>query len=278
MIHIATIHWKTDKWIKPQFEFLSENLKTDFKIYTFLPKNSTVPCENTYSFVSDVKIEKHEHKLNILGDIICSNAEENDIIIFIDSDAFPIRSIDNYLKKKLSEYFLIAIRREENLGEKHPHPSFLATKVGFWKKSNLNWNRGFYYLDSRNKRITDVGSLILEYLTKNKIQWYPLLRSNNSSLHPLLYGVYDNVIYHHGAGSREVITRRSKFDKLGNWRRPKWKIMIKKFVMKIIENRRKQRKKKVENIIGDKPYSDIIFEKIKNDKSSFIREIRNEIK
>ena len=37
--------------------------------------------------------------------------------------------------------------------------------------------------------------------------YYPLVRSNKTNLHPLYYGIYDDLIYHHWAGSRNMITR-----------------------------------------------------------------------
>ena len=36
-----------------------------------------------------------------------------------------------------------------------------------------------------------------------------MLRSNRTNLHPLLYSIYDGVVYHHGAGSRPTIGGRA---------------------------------------------------------------------
>jgi hypothetical protein len=41
------------------------------------------------------------------------------------------------------------------------------------------------------------------------MDWGKRLRSNRVNLHPLLYAVYDGVVYHHGAGSRPTIGGRA---------------------------------------------------------------------
>ena len=56
--------------------------------------------------------------------------------------------------------------------------------------------------------ITDVGSKLYKNLTENNINWYPMLRSNKVDLHPVFFAVYDNIIYHHGAGFRENVTSK----------------------------------------------------------------------
>jgi len=43
--------------------------------------------------------------------------------------------------------------------------------------------------------------------TDNKIDWYPLNRSNKINLHQIYFGIYDDLVYHHFAGSRDKITR-----------------------------------------------------------------------
>ena len=36
-----------------------------------------------------------------------------------------------------------------------------------------------------------------------------MLRSNRLNLHPLLYAIYDGVVYHHGGGSRPTVGGRA---------------------------------------------------------------------
>ncbi|HEY2253188.1 MAG TPA: hypothetical protein VGH74_19075, partial [Planctomycetaceae bacterium] len=55
--------------------------------------------------------------------------------------------------------------------------------------------------------VTDVGARLWQVLQERGIEWFPLQRSNVRNLHPLWFGVYDRMIYHHGAGFREPVSR-----------------------------------------------------------------------
>jgi hypothetical protein len=48
---------------------------------------------------------------------------------------------------------------------------------------------------------------VIDWLGKNDYKYYPIERSNKINLHPLYFGVYGDMIYHHWAGSRKMITR-----------------------------------------------------------------------
>lgn len=204
MIHIATVHWQSDKWIQVQYKFLKNHIHGNFKLYGFLNE-----IENDYSslfhYISKEPIINHAIKLNILADIIVMNAShDNDLIIFIDGDAFPIADIESILLNLLDEYPLIAIKRMENNGDIQPHPSFCATTVGFWKQIKGDWKSGYHWKNSQGEMITDVGGNLLRSLQVRKINWHPLLRTNSTKLHPLMFGIYGNLIYHHGFGFRSL--------------------------------------------------------------------------
>ena len=134
----------------------------------------------------------------------CSNP--NDWLIFLDSDAFPIADLRSYLEKKLTMHPLVAVRRDENLGEPQPHPCFCATTVGFWKEIGGDWSRGYAWPTPLGP-VTDIGANLLGNLRERTVDWFPMTRSNKVDLHPVLFGVYDNQIYHHGAGSRAPVMR-----------------------------------------------------------------------
>ena len=213
MIHIATIHWNTDKWISLQLKYLNTYILEDFRIYSFLNGIDTKRYEHHFAFVSEEPVIEHEKKLNILKDVILfSSKNEDDILIFIDGDAFPVAPLMQYAYKKLKEHPLLAIQRKENyLGENLPHPSFCLSTVGFWKAIDGNWNRKFIgkYLGEKH---FEVGGELGEKLKNNKIEWYPMLRTHSLSDHPLWYGIYDNIIYHHGAGFRNPVARIDKYN------------------------------------------------------------------
>jgi hypothetical protein len=102
----------------------------------------------------------------------------------------------------LKQYPLAAVQRRENLGDVQPHPAFCLTTVGFWKEIAGDWKQGFAWENDAGRSITDVGGNLLGILRKRGIDWFPMLRSNKRNLHPLWYGIYDDLVYHHGAGSR----------------------------------------------------------------------------
>lgn len=207
MIYIATIHWKTDKWIDIQLKYLKRFIRADFRIFTSLNHINKDHSEKFYHVNDKDDIDDHGEKLNILArEILSDSKNPDDILIFIDGDAFPITDLTDYLNEKLNNYPLIAIQRRENNDDIIAHPSFCATTVKFWKEIDGDWNKGYYYLTGMGYDITDVGSYLFKNLTNQRIKWYPLHRTNKKNFHPLFYGIYDDIIYHHGAGFRECVS------------------------------------------------------------------------
>lgn len=202
MIFIATVHWRNDKWIDIQKYYLGKYISSDYQIYAYLDE-SLEHFKEEYHFALCDPTESHEEKLNVLADNICQDSkDDNDIIIFIDGDAFPINSIDVYIQGKINEHPLLAVRRTEENGEKQPHPCFCITTVGFWKKIKGDWSRGYEWKNNDGSSITDVGGNLLGILKEHNIDWLPLERSNRYDHHPVLFAIYNDIVYHHGAGFR----------------------------------------------------------------------------
>jgi hypothetical protein len=53
----------------------------------------------------------------------------------------------------------------------------------------------------------DPGGELYMYLKNNNIEWYKLLRTRSLTEHPVWFTIYDDLIYHHGAGSRGRLCR-----------------------------------------------------------------------
>ncbi len=208
MIHIATVHWKTDRWIDIQLRYLRKYINEEFRVYAFLNGIDT-KYKKLFYYTLDKDIQEHYIKLNLLGEVIklSSKNKNEDLIFFLDGDAFPIGDIVTFVREKISSHKLIAIQRIENCGDVQPHPAFCATTVGFWAKINGTWAKGFEWKDNYGCAITDVGGELLKILMDNKINWLPLLRSGQLSSHPVWFGIYENLIYHHGAGFRTPVSR-----------------------------------------------------------------------
>ena len=207
MIHIATVHWKSGRWIRLQAKFLRRYLHDDFRVYAWLNGIQKAPVDSFYYYTSE-PVSSHAVKLNILADIICaSDSRPDDIIIFLDGDAFPIANTEKLLAENIPLRKLLSVQRLENNGDYQPHPCFCATTLGFWREIRGDWKKGYCWKNERGKRVTDVGGNLLKILTERHVDWMPLLRSNQTDLHPLFFGIYADTIYHHGAGFRNKISR-----------------------------------------------------------------------
>jgi hypothetical protein len=206
MVHFATVHWKDERWIDIQLRYLASHVGRDFKVWAYLNGIDPSHCSK-FHYASTDPIEAHETKLNLLAEAISKSAEPSDYLVFIDGDAFPIANLAPVFERNLVNFQLTAVQRMENNEEKQPHPCFCATTVGFWNSIGGDWHRGHSWLDKRGDPVTDVGGNLLGILESRKIPWLPMLRSNSVNLHPTMFGVYENLIYHHGAGFRPPFER-----------------------------------------------------------------------
>lgn len=207
MLHIITVHWKDDRWVDIQLKYLNRNIKVPFQIYTFL---NSLPeyHRNKFFYSSTEDITSHAIQLNLLADMAALHSTDpDDRLMFIDGDAFPIGDLMSFCEEKLRDYPLIAIQRKENMGEIQPHPSFCLTTIGFWNGIEGDWKSGDCWRDLRGNSISDVGGNLLVILNKRGIQWFPMRRSNKRNVHPLWFGIYEDLVYHHGAGFRGPLSR-----------------------------------------------------------------------
>jgi hypothetical protein len=208
MIHVATVHWRTDRWIDPQLRALEHFLPGPFRVYAFL---SRVPGDHRakYFYASRELVKDHATKLNLLGDVISFAAEDPaDVLVFIDGDAFPVAPLGPLVNERLEQHRLIAVQRRENNRDVQPHPCFCITTVGFWREISGDWHRGYEWPDPDGLPMTDVGANVLKALERAGVDWYPLRRVNTVNAHPLFFGLYGDaehgpLVYHHGAGFRK---------------------------------------------------------------------------
>jgi hypothetical protein len=208
MIHVATVHWKSDRWIDPQLRALDHFLPSPFQVYAFL---SRVPGDHRGKFFYSSRelVKDHATKLNLLGDVISFAAEgPDDILVFVDGDAFPVAPLGPLIDERIEQHRLIAVQRRENNRDVQPHPCFCVTTVGFWSEIGGDWHRGYEWSDQDGLPISDVGANVLNALECAGIDWYPLRRVNAVNAHPLFFGLYGDdehgpLVYHHGAGFRK---------------------------------------------------------------------------
>ncbi|HEX3174200.1 MAG TPA: hypothetical protein VHQ43_08285 [Solirubrobacterales bacterium] len=215
MLHIATVHFRAPRWIPVQQRELRRHIEADHQVWATL-----VGIDPSYGRYFDRLVDHggdrpkdvpcgidHAGRLNLLAAEICREAEDDDLLMFLDSDAFPIADPAPLIAEGLATAPLLAIKRPENCDDPHPHPCFCVTTVRTWRSLPGDWSEGHQWVGPRDEPITDVGANLLHRLEQTGTPWTPVLRSNRRNPHPLMFGVYGDAIYHHGAGSRFPLAR-----------------------------------------------------------------------
>ena len=212
MIHVATIHWKSGRWIDIQSRYLNRYLGGAHRVYAFLNDVPEKEYSTRFFYASRERIKSHATKLNLLCDMVSVAADPTDLLLVVDGDAFPIAPIAPLVERCLRTHPLIAVQRYENDGERQPHPCFCLTTVGFWTHIKGDWHEGYTWLDVQGRPVTDVGGNLLRALERDGIDWYRLRRINAVDLDPLFFGIYGDeefgpIVYHHGGAFRPGMAR-----------------------------------------------------------------------
>jgi hypothetical protein len=98
----------------------------------------------------------------------------------------------------------VAVQRAENLGDQQPHPCFCVTSVRTWRKLPGDWSMGHRWRTPDGRRWTDVGGNLLRALELTNTPWTPVHRTNPIRFDALMFAIYGESIYHHGAGFRRL--------------------------------------------------------------------------
>ena len=202
MLHIATVHFGSPRWIEIQLAHLREHVAVPYETWTSL-EGIDPELGERFDHVVD-QAGQHAGKLNHLAFEIAAVAQPEDLLMFLDGDAFPIADPMALISEGLGRAPLLAVRREENLGDRQPHPLFCVTTVGAWRELGGDWSAGYRWQDSLGRRVSDVGGNLLRQLELTGTPWAEVLRSNARELDPVFFGIYGGAIYHHGAGFRDA--------------------------------------------------------------------------
>jgi hypothetical protein len=200
VLHIATVHYRSPRWIEIQTAHLRRHISVPFQTWSSLEF-----IDGSYGRYFDRIIDQrgsHAGKLNHLAMEISQEAAEGDLLMFLDGDAFPIADPMPFLDDALGRAPLVAVRRAENANEPQPHPCFCVTTVATWRALPGDWTAGPTWPGAQGGRTTDVGGNLLRRLELSQTPWIAMLRSNRRNADPLYFGVYEDLIYHHGAGFR----------------------------------------------------------------------------
>lgn len=150
----------------------------------------------------------HKQALDAVLDIFANNLSKFDSFLVLDSDCWPVRrDWQKVLAGLLGEDYLYAgVVRIENF-DLFPHPSAVFMKREFLKHADFDFNRGPNLL---GRSVSDVGAAMPQILDGKQV-WYPLIKTNKVSPHPLYASVYGDLFYHHCAGSRGIGFRANSF-------------------------------------------------------------------
>jgi hypothetical protein len=200
VLQIATVHYGSPLWIETQTRYLREHISIPYRTWASMQRID--PSYSRYFDRVIAQTGRHSDKLNHLAIEIVAEAAEDDLLMFIDGDAFPIADPMPLIADGLARAPIVAVRRPENLGDPQPHPSFCVTTVKAWCELGGDWSQGYRWTNTQGRRVTDVGGNLLRTLELTKTPWVEVLRSNRKELDPVFFGIYGDVVYHHGAGFR----------------------------------------------------------------------------
>jgi hypothetical protein len=200
VLYVATVHYKSPRWIEIQTQRLRRHIHVPMQIWSSLEH---IDPANGIHFDRVVQQRgSHAGKLNHLAMEIAQEAADEDLLMFLDGDAFPIADPMPLIEDSLAKAPLLAVRRAENVDEPQPHPCFCVTTVGTWRSLPGDWTAGPTWIGAQGHPTTDVGGNLLRRLELTNTPWIQVLRSNRRDLDPLYFAIYGDVIYHHGAGFR----------------------------------------------------------------------------
>lgn len=185
------------------------------RIYGCCPDNDAATCrrlEEQGVVVLPVQERNpdvsQEHSM--LLDLLVDRAVEDgcDHVATFDMDSWPVLDGWDALHPPLlsAERPLAAIVRTE-LRDNFPFAAYLLLRNDFWRPalSSFSARQGLMSSDegaALSSRRGETGSGILAQLLDDGQRFLRLERSNVWNLHPVIAAVYDNVVFHLGAGSR----------------------------------------------------------------------------
>ena len=284
-INILTLHFETDAWLEIQKRHILKNTPNiEYKLWLAkykleLPKDFELPDNWEVIDLDELYPQsapnEHYHQIQWMYDnCVKENMEDDDIIIFMDNDAFPIspkwlhtikQNLDGTLKfEDDTSPEALCLIMPENRGifqpeEYYPYPDlcFFATTKGLWKEKQLEWtlitpepmyagskdnnyvvpmylgqqagnpnslwiadydfknapgSETSLYVDSEGNHIKgymhqNPGFGMFDRLAYGKVVTATLSRTNKFNSHPVMFGVYGDIIYHQQCGSRALIGR-----------------------------------------------------------------------
>ena len=188
-------------WPKLQIEQLRRHTRAGYRVFAY--GNELMPEHEQYlracpevQFISSANTLRgtYEHVWPLRNWLARIAVKTHRWVIHLDSDAFPVR--DDWLETTIARIHypspVVAVKRTEN-DDHHSDRCFLAYSRAGYHRHNFDFSP---------VGCADSGCGISAELEKADLSWHAMLRSNTHDYHPLIAGIYDDLIYHHAAGSR----------------------------------------------------------------------------
>jgi hypothetical protein len=212
------------EWVfKLQLEHIRKfSPKNTYKIYAAIIKcfasietqlrtaNDVIICD----VIADHKNPSKQHSMALTQLMNAALSDGREEIFTLDVDSFPIQKnwMNLMVTKAKKNSGVCAVHRIENGDVFLPHPCGALILASFVHKYPFEFfpenieSAGSEFLSETNQRAdSGIGLALSLSLWKNKQPWSELPRSNHLNMHYLIAGVYGDVIFHLGAGSREPI-------------------------------------------------------------------------
>lgn len=198
------------QWLDLQLSFLKETTD-DFDHVCILYNqgksdyfSSKTEVVNLVPFAPDTNSNAHVVGLNFLAEIFRSRRQIYRHFLFLDSDAFPIRTgWQDILEQKMQNHSVALAIRTEDLETRY-HASILYAKNEC--VDGLDFKISTAGTDLLGDPETDI--MLPNFQKSDNV--FPLIRSNKYNLHPALFGIYYDCFYHHCCGSGRAYNLRSR--------------------------------------------------------------------
>jgi hypothetical protein len=152
------------------------------------------------SVLSERETHKDVRHGRALDRLVREVSAETEYVVSLDTDSFPIRHgwLENLIGRLDRGASIAGVWRDEMAPEIRPyvHPSCLAMRRDTLLELDVQF--------SRAGGGQDVGQRVTEAVLAAGGRVSGLHRSNARNLHFLMAGIYGDLVYHHGAGSRHA--------------------------------------------------------------------------
>jgi hypothetical protein len=224
MIHIVTLHFGTQAWFDIQKRYITKYTTGDYKVWigTYrneIPEDFDLPdnwqhMDLDKDYPSDGINEHYAQTEFMYSNYLRDEMKDDDVLIFIDSDAFPVtdkwtQKIQNLFESGSEDgpCDVLGIAQPENKGiaatddyDPYPDLCFFATTKKVWEDNNLEW--GLFLPKHQNP-----GFGMLDRIKAADLALMYIQRTNSFEANSVMFGVYGDMIYHQHCGSRAIIGR-----------------------------------------------------------------------